>query len=123
MVSSIIGNRDGPSERDQLTVARLTGVARRHASQREPTLEELGAAVTELRELAGPRADLLAQVAGLLTGFYRGTAEAARATTAARYCRAAGADPGLIPRWIEEGERRAGSVRQEQEPYRDYLAS
>jgi hypothetical protein len=60
-------------------------------------------------------------VAGLLTGFYRGTAEAARASTAARYCRAAGADPGLIPRWIKEGERRAELARQE--PYRGYLAS
>jgi hypothetical protein len=121
MISSITGHRDGSYERDQLTVAQLTGAARRHAARREPTLDELGAAVAELRELAGPRGDLLAQVAGLLTGFYRGTAEAARASTAARYCRAAGADPGLIPRWIKEGERRAELARQE--PYRGYLAS
>jgi hypothetical protein len=121
MRSSTTRHKDGPYERDQLTVAQLTGVARRHAARREPTLEELATAVAELRELAGPRGDLLAQAAGLLTGFYRGTAETARARTAARYCRAAGADPDLIPRWIEEGERRAELARQE--PYREYLAS
>jgi hypothetical protein len=121
MISSITGHKDDPCERDQLTVAQLTGAARRHAPRREPTLEEISAAVTELREIAGPRRDLLAQVAGLLIGFYRGTAEEARARTAARYCRAAGADLDLIPRWVYEGERRASCARQD--PYRGYLAS
>ncbi len=118
-------------DRDQLTVARLTGAAQRHASWREPTQEETAAAVAELREIAGPRTDLLApdllapdllapdllaEVAGLLTGFYAGTAEEPRARTAAGYCRAAGADQDLIPRWIAEGKRRAACARQQSYP-------
>src|SRR5580698_1658175 len=104
------------SDHDQLTVARLTGAAQRHAPWREPTQQETAAAVEELREIAGPRADLLAEVAGLLTGFYQGTAEQARAEAAARYCRAAGADPALIPRWTAEGRRRAAAARRENYP-------
>jgi hypothetical protein len=118
-------NDDG----EQLTVARLTGAAQRHAPRREPTEEawreptdeESAAAVAELREIAGRRPDLLAQVAGLIIGFYAGTAEEPRARTAARYCRAAGADPDLIPRWIAEGKRRAGYARTD--PWAGYLAS
>jgi hypothetical protein len=60
-------------------------------------------------------------VAGLIIGFYAGTAEEPRARTAARYCRAAGADPDLIPRWIAEGKRRAGYARTD--PWAGYLAS
>ncbi len=121
MITSITGNKDDPYERDQLTVTRLTSTARWHASRREPTPEELSAAVAELREIAGSRRDLLAEAAGLLTGFYRGTPEEARVRIATRYCRAAGADPGLIPRWIEEGQRRASCTRRE--PDRGYLTS
>src|ERR1017187_3647955 len=121
MMTSVTGHKDDPHERDQLTVTQLTSAARWHAPRREPTPEELSAAVAELREIAGPRGDLLAEAAGLLTGFCRGAPEEARARTAAQYCRAAGADPGLIPRWIEEGERRASGARQE--PDRGYLAS
>jgi len=95
------------AEPDELTVARLTGAAWRHASGREPTDAETAAAVTELTQMAGGRGDLLAEVAGLLMGFYRHTAEQARAEAAARHCIAAGADLDLIPRWIEEGRRRA----------------
>ncbi|HEX2821248.1 MAG TPA: hypothetical protein VHO07_13925 [Streptosporangiaceae bacterium] len=112
---------DRACDRDRLTVARLTGAAQRHASWREPTQEETAAAVAELREIAGPRTDLLApdllaEVAGLLTGFYAGTAEEPRARTAAGYCRAAGADQDLIPRWIAEGKRRAACARQHSYP-------
>ena len=98
---------------DQLTVARLAGAAQRHAPWREPTRQETAAAVEELREIAGPRADLLAEVAGLLIGFYQGTAEQARARAAAWYCQVAGADPKLIPRWMAEGKRRAAFARQD----------
>lgn len=101
------------SECDQLTVARLAGAAQRHAPWREPTREETAAAVDELREIAGPRGDLLAEVAGLLIGFYQGTAEEVRALSAAGYCQAAGADPVRIPRWIAEGKRRATCARQD----------
>jgi hypothetical protein len=98
-------------ELDQLTVARLTGAAWRHASGREPTGEETAAAVRELREIAAGRGDLLAEVAGLLIGYYRRTAEELKARAAAYYCIAAGARLELIPRWIETGCSRAAAAR------------
>ena len=98
-------------ELDQLTVARLTGAAWRHASGREPTGAETAAAVRELREIAGGRGDLLAEVAGLLIGYYRRTAEELKARAAAYYCIAAGAGLDLIPRWIETGCSRAAAAR------------
>jgi hypothetical protein len=118
MMPSVTGHRDetrAARDQDQLTVARLTSAAQRHASPQPPTgappQAPTGAetvdAVAELREIAGGRGDLLAEVAGLLTGYFRGTAEDMRAGTAARFCRAAGADTALIARWTAEGERRA----------------
>jgi hypothetical protein len=98
-------------ERDQLIVARLTGAAWRHASGREPTGAEVAAAVRELREIAGDRGDLLAEVAGLLIGYYRRTAGERRARAAAYCCIVAGAGLGLIPRWIEVGCSRAAAAR------------
>ncbi|HEV2259940.1 MAG TPA: hypothetical protein VGS06_43080 [Streptosporangiaceae bacterium] len=98
-------------ERDQLVVPRLTGAAWRHAPAREPTEAETAAAVGELREIAGGRGDLLAEVAGLLIGYYRRTAEEPRARAAAYYCMAAGAGLELIPRWIEVGYARAAAAR------------
>jgi hypothetical protein len=103
-------------EADQQTVARLTGAAGRHAPWREPTAAETAAAVAELREIAGDRGDLLAEVAGLLIGFYRQTNQERKAAAAARYCIAAGADPDLIPQWIEEGQSRAAFARQPPHP-------
>jgi len=104
---------NGPSARelDRLTVARLTGAAWRHASGREPAGTETAAAVRELREIAGARGDLLAEVAGLLIGYYRRTAEELKARAAAYYCIAAGAGVELIPRWIEVGYSRAATAR------------
>jgi hypothetical protein len=96
---------------DQLTVARLTGAAWRHASGREPTEAEATVAFRELREIAGNRSDLLAEVAGLLIGYYRRTAEERRARAAAYYCILAGAGLELIPRWIEVGCSRAAAAR------------
>jgi hypothetical protein len=98
-------------EVDQLTVARLTGAAWRHAPGREPTRAETAAAVRELREIAGGRGDLLAEVAGLLIGYYRRTAEELRARAAAYYCITAGAGLELVPRWIEVGCSRAAAAR------------
>jgi hypothetical protein len=99
-------------EADELMVARLTGAAGRHAPFREPTAAETATAVAELREIAGDRGDLLAEVAGLLIGFYRETQQERKAQAAARYCIAAGADPDLIQGWIEEGQTRAAVARQ-----------
>ena len=98
-------------ERDQVMVPRLTGAAWRHAPGRAPTRAETAAAVGELREIASGRADLLAEVAGLLIGYYRRTAEELRARAAAYYCMAAGAELELIPRWIEVGCARAAAAR------------
>jgi hypothetical protein len=100
------------AELDRLTVARLVAAARRDAPGLRPAGAEPGGAERELREIAGDRTDLLAETAGLLLGYYRGTAEEPRARAAAHYCVAAGADPGLIPRWIEVGRRRAAAARQ-----------
>jgi hypothetical protein len=98
-------------ERDQLAVARLTGAAWRHACGREPTGEEAAAAVRDLREIACGRADLLAEVAGLLIGYYRRTADEHRARAAAYFCLLAGASHELIPRWIQVGCSRAAAAR------------
>jgi hypothetical protein len=104
---------NGPPVRelDQLTVARLTGTAWRHAPGREPTGAETADAVRELREIAAGRGDLLAEVAGLLIGYYRRTAEERKARAAAYYCIAAGAGLELIQRWIEVGGSRATAAR------------
>ena len=64
--------------------------------------------MTELRELAGGRADLLARVAGIFEGASGGELDEPLARQAARLCRLAGADESLIPQWIAEGRRRAG---------------
>jgi hypothetical protein len=104
-------NQPSARERDQLMVPRLTGAVWRHAFPREPTAAETAAALRELREIAGGRADLLAEVAGLLIGYYRRTAEELKARVAAYYCMAAGADLELIPRWIEVGCSRAAAAR------------
>ena len=104
-------NEPSARERDQLMVPRLTGAAWRHAPGREPTGAETAAAVAELRGIAGGRGDLLAEVAGLLIGYYRRTPQEPRARAAAYYCMAAGAELELIPRWIEVGCARAAAAR------------
>ena len=67
--------------------------------------------MTELRELAGGRADLLAEVAGTFEGASHGELDEPLARQAAHLCRLAGADETLIPQWIAEGRRRAGVAR------------
>jgi hypothetical protein len=104
-------NEASAREGDQLTVARLAGAAWRHAPRRDPTGAETTAAVRELREIAGGRGDLLAEVAGLLIGYYRRTAEELRARAAAYYCITAGAGLELIPQWVEVGCSRAAAAR------------
>ena len=54
----------GPGS-DGLIVARLSGTARRNARWGDLTEVQKTAGVTELREVAGDRADLLAEVAGV----------------------------------------------------------
>lgn len=59
-------------EADRILVARLHDTAKRHARWRELSEAEHDAAVPELRELGGGRADLLAEVAGVLEGASEG---------------------------------------------------
>jgi hypothetical protein len=97
---------------DRILVAQLTGEARRRARWRELDGEEEAAAVAELRELAGGRADLLAEVAGILEGTSEGELDELLTRQAAGLCRLADADPETIPAWIAEGRRRAAAARQ-----------
>ena len=103
---------DKRPQADRLLVAELYGEARRRAQWRELSGEEEAAAVAELRALAGGRADLLAEVAGILEGAREGELDEPLARQAAGLCREAGADPETIPAWVEEGRRRRAAARQ-----------
>jgi hypothetical protein len=92
-------------------VAELTGAAKRYARWESPDDETTTAAVAELQEIAGGRTDLLAEVAGIFEGTSEGELHEPRARIAPAFCRAAGADPDLIPWWVEEGRRRAALAR------------
>jgi hypothetical protein len=102
-------DRPGPVP-DRIPVAQLTGTARHHAKWRDLTADE-ETAVAELTELAARRGDLLAEVAGILEGTSEGRLDEPFARSAARLCRLAGADEGLIQQWVEEGRRRAAAAR------------
>ena len=105
-------NQDRPgADPDRLLVAEITGEARHRARWRPLTDEEEAAALAELRALAGGRADLLAQVAGIFEGTNEGEPDEPLARSAARLCRMAGADADAIPGWIEEGRRRSANAR------------
>ena len=96
-----------------MLAGRLTSIAQRRARWGELTEDETAAAVTELRQIADGRADLLAEVAGIALGASERKAEeyAARGQAVAGLCRLAGADESMIPRWIAEGRRRAEAAR------------
>jgi hypothetical protein len=102
---------DKRPQADRLLVAELYGEARHRARWRDLSSEEETAAVAELRTLAGGRADLLAEVAGILEGAREGELDEPLARQAAGLCRAAGADPEAIPAWIEEGRCRRASAK------------
>ena len=99
-------------EAEWILVAQLTGEARYRAKWRPLTGDEEAAAVAALRELAGGRADLLAEVAGILEGARKGEPDEPLARQAADLCRKAGADLKAIPAWVEEGRRRRAAARQ-----------
>ena len=81
---------DTQPQADRILVAQLHGEARHHAKWRELTEAEETAAVTELRDLADGRADLLAEVAGILEGASEGELDEPLARQAAMLCRKAG---------------------------------
>ena len=68
--------------------------------------------MAELRQLAGGRTDLLAEVAGILEGTSEGELDEPLARQAAMLCRKAGADPDAIPGWIETGRGRRANAGQ-----------
>ena len=103
---------DNRPQADRILVAELFGEARHQARWRELSGEEEAAAVAALRELAGGRADLLAEVAGILEGAREGEPDEPLARQAAGLCRKAGADLEAIPAWIAEGRRRRAAARQ-----------
>jgi len=105
-----MSDRPGPGP-DRLLIALITGTARHHARWRDLTADEKAAAVAELTELAAGRADLLAEVAGILEGASEGRLDEPFARQAGALCRLAGADETLIPAWIAEGRRRAEAAR------------
>ncbi len=59
--------------------------------------------MTALRELAGGRADLRAEVCGVTGGASEGELHEPLARQAAELCGKAGAGPEARPRWIAEG--------------------
>jgi hypothetical protein len=102
-------SKDRPSsDPDRLLLARISGVARRHARWGGLTDAEKAAGAAELREVAGGRAHLLAEEAGLALGSAagQGAEYEARGRAVAELCRMAGAEENLIRPWIEEGRRR-----------------
>ena len=103
---------DKRPQADRLLVAEIYGEARHHAKCRKLTEAEEAVAVAELRELAGGRADLLAEVAGVLEGAHEGQMDEPLTRQAAGLCRLAGADLEAIPAWIEEGRRRKANAKQ-----------
>jgi len=80
--------RPGPDP-DRILVAQLKGTARHHPRWRELAKDEEAAAVARLRTLAGGRADLLAEVAGILEGGSQGEPDEPLARQAAQLCRLA----------------------------------
>ena len=103
---------DKRPQADRILMAELWGEACHRARWRQLSSQEGGAAVAALRELAGGRADLLAEVAGVLEGTSEGELDEPLARQAAMLCRAAGADLDAIPGWIEVGRRRAENAKQ-----------
>lgn len=102
---------DDRPQADRILVAKLTGEARFRAKWRDLAEAEHSAAVTALRELAAGRADLLAEVAGLLEGASEGELDEPLARQAAALCRLAGADLEAIPAWAAEGRHRSAAAR------------
>lgn len=83
--------------------ARLSGIALRHARFGGLTAAEKASGAAELKEVAGDRGDLLAEVAGLMLGTTesKGPEYEARSQAVAELCRMGwcrrGCDPAVDP--------------------------
>lgn len=101
----------GVSTADQLFLAGISGICSRHCARGD--IDDLDAAVAELRAVAGDRNDLLAEHAGISIGM----AEEGLPVLAPRFwaeadlCVAAGAERSDVERWIEVGKERAEQAR------------
>ena len=95
---------------DGATRAQLAGTVGRHVSRKPLGVE---GAVTELREVANGRTDLLAERAGITLGFYarENRDEWQRKALEAALLIAAGADLTRLTEWIDEGQQRAERIR------------
>ena len=96
--------------KDRMLYVRIVGIAARRAPTWRPGGKENAAAITELAEVAGGRADLLAKCAGLALGYGECQPETAHYQRMAELCIAAGADKTLIQRWVDVGRQRATTV-------------
>ena len=105
-------DRPGPAA-DRLLVARLSGIAQRHARWGAMDEAQKAEGAAALREVAGDRPDLLAQVAGIMLGTAEGKGPEyqARGQAVAELCRLAGADQEVIAGWIEVGRERRAATR------------
>jgi hypothetical protein len=95
---------------DGITTAQLAGTVGRFVSR---TPLDVEAAVTELREIANGRGDLLAERAGVTLGFYarENRDEWSRKALQAALLIAAGADLTRLTEWIAVGQERAERIR------------
>jgi hypothetical protein len=108
---------DSREKQDRILSAQIAGTASRHARIRGSlTADARAAAVAELAELAAGRSDLLARFAGLEVGLHEGDLDEERRVLAAQLCIEAGADQSQIPRWIDEGRRRAREITARHQP-------
>ncbi len=98
---------DKRPETDRILIAEIWGEARR-AQWRQLAEDGEAAAVAALRELAGERADLLAEAAGILEGTSEEELDEPLAQQAAQGRRRRVRDPGMDP-----GRQAAGSRSQD----------
>ena len=84
---------DKRPEADRILIAKIWARRQHRARWRELSSDEEAAAVTVLRGIAVGRADLLAEVAGVLEGASEGEFGELLARQAAQLRRKAGADP------------------------------
>ena len=82
---------------DRILCAQLSGTAKRLARAGGPIDE----AVAELRTLAGGRGDLLAEEAGVMAGAWSVRVDTGDYLLAASLLVLAGADHGLMGRWVD----------------------
>jgi hypothetical protein len=98
------------STADQLLLAKIAGICARHCARGQ--IDDLDAAVAELRAVADNRPDLLSQHAKLALGLAEvDVLMASRYRAEAELARAARGDEAKIPLWVELGRKRAEQAR------------